>query len=47
MTILTVKENKDEEEVVTVEVAVEEMESNLTLVALLLLEKGVSTRLSW
>ena len=48
MIILIVKENKEDVEVVVaVEVAAEEMVYRLILVALLLLERDVLTRLSW
>ena len=48
MIILIVKENKEDVEVVVaVEVVAEVMVYHLILVALLLLERDVLTRLSW
>ena len=48
MIMLIVKENKEDVEVaVAVEVVAEEMVYRLILVALLLLERDVLTRLSW
>ena len=48
MIILIVKENKEDVEVVVAaEVAAEVMVYHLILVALLLLERDVLTRLSW